>query len=60
MKIPRRQSLLGVLVAATLFTPMVRAQDSGMVKPLDLSVSADTVYGSVSSGPPVNTVLPLS
>ncbi|MGC1871299.1 MAG: TolC family protein [Acidobacteriaceae bacterium] len=60
MNILRRQSLLGVLLAALLFTPVAQAQDSGMVKPLNLSVPADTVYGSVSSGPPVSTVVPLS
>ena len=60
MKIPRRESLLGVLVAAILLTPVARPQSSEMVKPLTLNVPADTVYGSVSSGPPVSTVLPLS
>jgi outer membrane protein TolC len=60
MTIPRRQSLLGVLVAAILSTPVMQAQNSEMVKPLTLNVPADTVYGSVSSGPPVDTVLPLS
>ncbi len=59
MKIPRRQSLLGVL-AAIVFTPVTQAQNSGMVRPLTLNVPADTVYGSVSSGQPVDTVLPLS
>jgi outer membrane protein TolC len=31
-----------------------------MIKPLTLNVPADTVYGSISFGPPVATVLPLS
>ncbi len=60
MKISRRQSLLGILAAAILFAPVTQAQNSGMVKPLTLNVPADTVYGSVSSGPPVNAVVPLS
>ncbi len=59
MKIPRRHSLLGVL-AAIVFTPVTQAQNSGMVRPLTLNVPTDTVYGSVSSGQPVDTVLPLS
>jgi outer membrane protein TolC len=60
MKIPRRQSLLGVLAAAIVFTPVTQAQNNGMVRPLTLNVPADTVYGSVSSGAPIDTVLPLS
>ncbi|MGB8481805.1 MAG: TolC family protein [Acidobacteriaceae bacterium] len=60
MKISRRQSLLGVLVGAALFAAVAHAQNGGMVRPLTLNVPADTMYGSVSSGPPVNTVLPLS
>ncbi len=59
MKIPRRHSLLGVL-AAIVFTPVTQAQNSGMVRPLTLNVPTDTVYGSVSSGQPVDAVLPLS
>jgi outer membrane protein TolC len=60
MKNPRRQSLLGVLVMAVLFAGPADAQNSGMERPLTLNVPASTVYGSVSSGPPVDTVLPLS
>jgi outer membrane protein TolC len=60
MKIPRRQSLLGVLVAAIFLSPVAQAQNSGMEQPLTLNVPANTVYGSVSSGSPVNTVLALS
>jgi outer membrane protein TolC len=60
MNIPRRHCLLGVLVSATLLTPLAHAQYSGMEQPLTLNVPANTVYGSVSSGPPVQTVLTLS
>ena len=60
MNISRRQSLLGVLVMAVLFAGAAGTQNSGMEQPLNLSVPASTVYGSVSSGPPVDTVLPLS
>jgi len=60
MKLSRRQGLLGVLVTAILFTPVAQAQNSGLVRPLNLSVPADTVYGSISTGRPVDTVVPLS
>jgi outer membrane protein TolC len=59
MNISRRQSLPGVLLWASLFGAVAGAQDSGP-KPLNLTVPASTVYGSVSSGPPVDTVVPLS
>ncbi len=60
MRIPRRQSLFGALVAAIVFMPVAQAQNIDMVRPLTLNAPPDTVYGSVSSGPPVTTVLPLS
>ncbi|HZC42779.1 MAG TPA: hypothetical protein VE195_01305, partial [Acidobacteriaceae bacterium] len=60
MKISRRHGLLGVLVSAFLFMPVVWAQNSGTIKPLNLSVPPDTVYGSVSSGAPIAGVMPLS
>ncbi len=60
MKFSRRQNLWGLLVGAIVSTPMVSAQNSGLVRPLALNVPAESVYGSVSSGPPINTVLPLS
>ncbi len=60
MKMFPRQCFLGILVAAMVTSPAAQAQNSGMVRPLTLNVPADTVYGSVSSGPAVSTVLPLS
>jgi outer membrane protein TolC len=60
MRISRRQSMLGALAAAILCASLAQGQNSGTVKPLTLNVPEDTVYGSVSSGPPVDTVLPLS
>jgi outer membrane protein TolC len=60
MKILLRQWFLGVLAAAILGMPFAQAQNSSKLKPLTLNVAADTVYGSVSSGPAVDTVLPLS
>lgn len=60
MRISRRQRLLSVLVAAILFRSLAQAQNSGLARPLTLNVPADTVYGSVTSGRPVDFVLPLS
>ncbi len=60
MKIPRRQSLLCVLPAIVMLATAASAQNSGTVQPLALSLPANSIYGSVSSGPPVETVLPLS
>jgi outer membrane protein TolC len=60
MKVPQRQSLLGAMLTALLLTAAANAQVGGTVQPLALNTSANSVYGSVSSGPPVTSVLPLS
>lgn len=60
MRNSRRQSLLGVFATAAVSLLVAHAQNTGMVRPLNLNVPADTVYGSISSGSGVSTVLPLS
>jgi outer membrane protein TolC len=60
MRILRRQKLPGALLASLLFSAAAVAQVGGTVQPLTLNTSPNSVYGSVTSGPAVGTVLPLS
>ncbi|MHB1839684.1 MAG: TolC family protein [Acidobacteriaceae bacterium] len=60
MKISQRRNLLGAMLTILLLAAAADAQVSGTLRPLALNTSANSVYGSVSSGPPVATVLPLS
>lgn len=60
MKIPGRKSLLGVVVATVLFAAAADAQSGDTGPPLVLNIPANSVYGSVNSGPAVETILPLS
>jgi outer membrane protein TolC len=50
----------GALLATLLFSAAAAAQVGSTVEPLTLNTSLNSVYGSVSSGPAVPTVLPLS